>query len=117
MFLSCKGSAGKSLAGYLLRDGSRLEEGMQPAKRGCARAINPGGLCCDRIVHKPDFKPWSRSVFMWGYLGLFWDLICLGLLSGDARPKAMGLKSMVLTMPHFSGWGVQSSSAGKIPCF
>ena len=28
MFLNCKGSAGKSLAGHLLRDGSRLEEGM-----------------------------------------------------------------------------------------
>ena len=28
MFLSCKGSAMKSLAGHLLRDDSRLEEGV-----------------------------------------------------------------------------------------
>ena len=101
MFLSCKGSTEKSLADYLLRDDSRLKEGVQPAKRGCARAINPGGICCDQIFHKPDFKLWSRSMFVWGYLGLLWVLICLGLLSGDARPKSMRLKSMVPTMPHF----------------
>ena len=44
MFLSCKGSVGKSLDGHLLRDGSWLEEGVQPARRGCAWTINPGGL-------------------------------------------------------------------------
>ena len=82
MFLSCKESVGKSLAGYIFRDDNRVEEGVQPARRGCAWAINPGGLCCDRVVHKPDFRPWSRSVFVWGYLGLLWALICLGLLSG-----------------------------------
>ena len=46
MFLSCERSAGKSLAGHLLRDGSRLEEGVQPAIRGRAWAINLGGLYC-----------------------------------------------------------------------
>ena len=39
MFLSCKGSFGKSLAGHLLRDGNRLEEGVQPARRGHAWAF------------------------------------------------------------------------------
>ena len=91
MFLSCKGSTGKSLAGHLLRGGNRLEEGVQPARRGCAWAINPGGLYCDRIVHKPDFRPWSRSVFMWGYLGFLWALIRLGLVSEDVETKVMVL--------------------------
>ena len=36
MFLSCERSVGKSLAGHLLKDGNRLEEGVQPARRGCA---------------------------------------------------------------------------------
>ena len=34
MFLSYERLAGKSLVGHLLRDGSRLEEGVQPARRG-----------------------------------------------------------------------------------
>ena len=46
MFLSCERSAEKSLAGHLLKDSNRLEEGVQPAKRGRAWAINPEGLCC-----------------------------------------------------------------------
>ena len=83
------GSFGKSLAGHLLIEGSRLEEGVQPARRGRAWVINLGGLSYDRIVHKPDFKPWSRPMFIWGYLGLLWALIRMGLLNGDARPKAM----------------------------
>ena len=45
MFLSCKRSAGKSLVGHLLRDDSRIEEGVQPAIRGRSWVINPGGLC------------------------------------------------------------------------
>ena len=89
MLLSCKGSVGKSLASHILRDNSRLEEGVQPSRRGHAWAINPGGLNCDRIAHRPDFRPWSRSVFVWGYLGLLWSLIRLGLLSGDVWPKSM----------------------------
>ena len=36
MFLSCKGSAGKSLADHVLRNGSRLEEDVQSARRGRA---------------------------------------------------------------------------------
>ena len=36
MFLNCRGLAGKSLAGHLLRDGSRLKEDVQPARRGHA---------------------------------------------------------------------------------
>ena len=36
MFLNCKGSAGKSLAGHLLRDGSRPKEDLQLARRGHA---------------------------------------------------------------------------------
>ena len=35
-------------------------------------------------------------MFVQGLLGLFWVLICLGLLSGDAGPKFM-----VPTMPPF----------------
>ena len=81
----------KSLADHLLRDDSGLKEGVQPARKGLAWAISPRGLCCDRIVYKPYFKPWSRSVFVWGYLGLLWALIHLGLLSGDVGPKAMVL--------------------------
>ena len=46
MFLSCERSAGKSLADHLLKDDNRLEKGVQPARRECAWAINPGGLCC-----------------------------------------------------------------------
>ena len=34
MFLSCKGSVGISLVDHLLRDGNRLEEGVQSARRG-----------------------------------------------------------------------------------
>ena len=89
MFFSCKGSARKSIDDHLLRDGSRLEEGVQPSRKGRAWAINPGDLCYDRIAHKSDFRPWSRSVFVWGYLGLIWALIRLDLLSGDVGPKAM----------------------------
>ena len=44
MLLSCKRSAGKSLVGHILRDGSRLKEGVQSAIRGRAWVINPGGL-------------------------------------------------------------------------
>ena len=36
----------ESLADHLLKDDNRLEEGVQPAIRGRAWAINPGGLCC-----------------------------------------------------------------------
>ena len=89
MLLSCKGSAGKSLASHLLRDGSRL-------KKRHVWARNPRGLFCYRIAHKPDFRLWLRSMLVWGYLGLLWALICLGLLNGDAGPKAM-----VPTMPPF----------------
>ena len=39
MFLNCKGSARKSLAGHLLRDDSRLEEDVQPARRRHAWAF------------------------------------------------------------------------------
>ena len=39
MFLSYKGLVGKSLVGHLLRDGSRLEEGVQPIRRGHAWAF------------------------------------------------------------------------------
>ena len=46
MFLSCERSARKSLVGHLLKDDNRLEEGVQPPRRGRAWAINPGGLCC-----------------------------------------------------------------------
>ena len=87
--MSCVGSFGKSLAGHLLREGSWLEEGVQPARRGRAWVINLGDLCYDRIVHKPDFKSWSRPMFIWGYLGLLWVLIRMGLLNGDAGRKAM----------------------------
>ena len=52
MFLSCERSAGKSLAGHLLKDDNRLEEGVQPARRGCAWVINPGGLCC--LLDSPE---------------------------------------------------------------
>ena len=38
--------AEKSLVDHLLKDGNRLEEGVQPARRGGASEINPGGLCC-----------------------------------------------------------------------
>ena len=38
---------------------------------------------------------WTLGL-VWGRLGLFWALILLGLLSGDAGPK-----SMVPTMPPF----------------
>ena len=89
MFLSCERSTRKSLAGHLLKDGSQLEEGMQPTRKGRAWAINPGGLYYDQIAHEPDFRPWSRFMFVWGYLGLLWALIRLGLLNGDAWPKAM----------------------------
>ena len=87
--MNYKGSTEKSLADHLLRDDSQLEKGVQPARRGRVWAINPGGLCCGWITHKSDFRLWSRSVFVWGYLGLMWALIRLGLLNGDARPKAM----------------------------
>ena len=33
MFLNCKGSIRKSLAGNLFRDGSQLEEDVQQARR------------------------------------------------------------------------------------
>ena len=89
MFLGCKGSAGESLVGYLLKGGCRLEEGVQPARKGRVWAINPGGLCCDQIAHNPDFRPWFRSILVWGYLGLLWALTYFGLLNGDAGPKAM----------------------------
>ena len=46
MFFSYERSYGKSLADHLLKDGNRLEKGVQPARRGCIWAINPGGLCC-----------------------------------------------------------------------
>ena len=47
------------------------------------------GLCCDWIVHELDFRSWFRSMFVWGYLGLLWALIRLGLLNRDARLKSM----------------------------
>ena len=48
MFLSCKGSARKSLSSHLHRDGSRPEEGVQPARRG--RAAGHKRMC---LGHKP----------------------------------------------------------------
>ena len=89
MFLTCERSVGKSLVDHLLRDSSRLEKGVQLARRGRAWAINPGGLCCDRITYKPDFRLWSRSIFVWGYLDLMWAVIHLGLLNGDVGPKTI----------------------------
>ena len=46
MFLSYERLVGKSLTGHLLKDNNWLEEGVQPARRGRAWEINPGGLCC-----------------------------------------------------------------------
>ena len=43
MFLSCKGSTRKSLADHFLRDDSRLEEGVQPARRGHTLAFAVSG--------------------------------------------------------------------------
>ena len=46
-------------------------------------------------------------MFVWGYLGLLWALINLGLLNGDAGPKAM-VPIMPpffrLGSPVFPGW-------------
>ena len=39
MFLNCKESARKSLVDHLLRDGSQLEEDVQPARRRHAWAF------------------------------------------------------------------------------
>ena len=46
MFLSCERSARKLLDVYILREDNWLEEGVQPAIRGCVWAINPGDLYC-----------------------------------------------------------------------
>ena len=40
MFLNYKGSAEKSLVGHLLKDGSRLEEDVQSARKGRAWAFS-----------------------------------------------------------------------------
>ena len=37
---------------------------QQPARRGYGHAINPGSLCCDRIVHESDFRSWFRFMFV-----------------------------------------------------
>ena len=39
MFLNCKGTTKKSLAGHLLRDGNILKEDVQPARRERAQAF------------------------------------------------------------------------------
>ena len=41
-------------------------------------------------------------MFVWGYLGLMWALICLGFLNGDARPKSIvPTPSMLKVFSHF----------------
>ena len=74
MFSNCKESAEKSLANHLLKDGSRLEEGID--------------------VHRLDFR--LGSMFVQGCLGLFWALIHLSRLHGNAGPKSFTYFSLFL---------------------
>ena len=82
VFLSCEGSAGKSMVGHLLRDDSRIREDV-PGNKYYGHAL---WLDSPRA----RFRPWSRSI-LYGYLSLRWALIRLGKNSWcpQVTPKAL----------------------------
>ena len=103
MFLSCERSARKSLADHLLRDSSRLEEGVQLAIRGRAWAINPGGLCCLLDSPQVGIQVVVQIHVRVGILGPPVGFDPSGLFEWGCWAKSHGTHTLLLRFPQFLG--------------